>query len=350
MSFPPGPSGPSGQQPFPPGPRRSPSGPRHRIRLVVFAAIALLVFVAIGLVIETALGPKPKQNLTPPTPIPVPTGSGVRAPGHSAHPGAAAALTGPIQIIQGSQLVNGVYLGFPHTTQGAVSAAEEFMTQIGSTLDPDRASAVLRLTADPSYPSGPQDFAARHDQRTQGPGPARPPASCHRVPPPSSTRSSTRSGTSPPDQVTVLLLADDVLTLPGQGTQTRVGVYPLRMHWTEDDWKILQPAKGATYSDLSAVPVLHRRWAVPSPLMSDCKYSSATRSTGSIGRGLSRGQSNRAVRPASMTTARAASPTNQRRRDDRVCDSPEGTKTEADGVPAGDEGACGSGVSSRSAG
>ena len=161
MSFPPGPSGPSGQGPFRPGPRRSPSGPRHRIRIVVFAAIALLVLVAIGLVIETALGPKPKPNLNPPTPVPVPTGSGTRTPGHSApSPGTSPALTGPIQITQGSQLVNGVYLGFPHTTQGAVSAAEEFMSQVGSTLDPDRASAILRLTADPSYTSGPQDFAA----------------------------------------------------------------------------------------------------------------------------------------------------------------------------------------------
>jgi hypothetical protein len=40
-----------------------------------------------------------------------------RAP--RAAPAPTPALTGPIQIIQGSQLVNGVYLGFPHTTQGA---------------------------------------------------------------------------------------------------------------------------------------------------------------------------------------------------------------------------------------
>ena len=257
MSFPPGPSGPSGQQPFPPGPRRSPSGPRHRIRLVVIAAIALLVAVAIGLVIETALGPKPKPNLNPPTPVPVPTGSGTRTPGYSApRPGqsaSAAALTGPIQIIQGSQLVNGVYLGFPHTTQGAVSAAEEFMSQIGSTLDPDRASAVLRLTGDPSYPSGPQDFAAGtiSERKDLGlPATGQLPTSASAVLDP--VEYQVRDVTA--NQVTVLLLADDVLTLPAQGTQTRVGVYPLRMHWTEDDWKILQPAKGANYSDLSAVP------------------------------------------------------------------------------------------------
>ena len=79
--------------------------------------------------------------------------------------------------------------------------------------------------------------------------------------------------------------------------------------------------------------------------MSDCKYSSATRSTGSIGRGFSRGQSTRAAKPASTTTASPASPTNQRRRDDRACDSLEATKTEADGVLASADGACGWGVS-----
>jgi hypothetical protein len=119
---------------FPPDPRRAPAGPRRlpadrrrRIRLVVFAALAVLVFVAIGLVVQTALGPKAKENLTPPAPIPVPAGS---AGPNEATPASTPALTGPIQIIQGSQLVNGVYLGFPHTTQGAVSAADEFMTQI----------------------------------------------------------------------------------------------------------------------------------------------------------------------------------------------------------------------------
>jgi len=83
---------------------------------VVFAALAVLVFVAIGLVVQTALGPKAKENLTPPAPIPVPVGSAAPT---EATPAPAPALTGPIQIIQGSQLVNGVYLGFPHTTQGA---------------------------------------------------------------------------------------------------------------------------------------------------------------------------------------------------------------------------------------
>ena len=235
---------------FPPDPRRLPADRRRRIRLVVFAALAVLVFVAIGLVVQTALGPKAKENLTPPAPIPVPAGSAAPA---GATPAPTPALTGPIQIIQGSQLVNGVYLGFPHTTQGAVSAADEFMTQIGSTLDPDRASAVLQLTADPSYPSGPQDFAQGtiSERKQLGlPATGQLPSGASVVLDP--VEYQVRDVTA--DQVTVLLLADDVLTLPGQGTQTRVGVYPLRMHWAEDDWKILQPDTHTSYSQLSAVP------------------------------------------------------------------------------------------------
>ena len=250
MSFPPGPLGPPGPPRVPAGPRRLSGDPRHRRRLVILAALAVLAFVAIGLVIETALGPKPKENLTPPAPVPVPAGSATQTP---ASPAPSAALTGPIQIIQGSQLVNGVYLGFPHTTQGAVSAAEEFMAQIGSTFDPDRASAVLRLTADPSYPSGPQDFAeGTISERGQLglPGIGQLPSGASVVLDP--VEYQVRDVT--PDQVTVLLLADDVLTLPSQGTQTRVGVYPLRMHWAEDDWKILRPGTRTSYVHLSAVP------------------------------------------------------------------------------------------------
>lgn len=250
MTFPAGPPGSPGRPSSPAGPRRRPPVPRHRIRLIIFAALALLLLLAIGLVIETALGPKPKPNLTPPTPVPVPTGS---SPGTSATPAPPAGLTGPIQIIQGSQLVNGVYLGFPHTTQGAVSAAEEFMSQIGSTLDPDRAAAVLRLVADPSYPKGPEDFAdgTTSERRDLGlPVTGRVPQAASVILDP--VEYQVRAVT--PGQVTVLLLASDIITLPTQGTQSRVGVYPLRMHWTEDDWKILTPDPKANYAKLSAVP------------------------------------------------------------------------------------------------
>jgi hypothetical protein len=156
-------------------------------------------------------------------------------------------------VIQGRELINGVYLGYPASTQGAVSAAAEFMTQIGSTLDPDRAAAILRLVADPSYSSGPQDFAQgtaseRSDLGLPISGPA--PAGASVVLEPAEYQARAITGR----QATVLLLADDVITLPEQGTQTRIGVYPLRMHWAEGDWKILQPDNATSYSPLSAEP------------------------------------------------------------------------------------------------
>ena len=226
------------------------SRPRHPVRIAVAAAIGLLLLIAIGLVIETALGPKQKPNLSPPTPVPLPGGSSSSPlPTPSPDP----ALAGPLPVILGRELVNGVDLGYPHSTQGAVSAAAEFMTQIGSTLDPNRASAILRLIADPSYPSGPQDFAdgTISERRDLGlPASGEVPAGASVVLEPAEYQAWQNSAS----QVTVLLLADDVITLPGQGTQTRIGVYPLRMHWAEDDWKILRPDPAASYSFLSAEP------------------------------------------------------------------------------------------------
>jgi hypothetical protein len=56
-----------------------------------------------------------------------------------------------------------------------------------------------------------------------------------------------------PDSATVLLLSDYVITVPAQGTQTRIAVYPLRLHWAQDDWKILAPGS-TSYPGLAAEP------------------------------------------------------------------------------------------------
>jgi hypothetical protein len=223
---------------------------RHWARIAIASAIGLLLVTAIGLVIEVATGPHPPGSTVPPAPQNLFSGYGT-----TPSPSASAtepSLAGPVQVIQGSQLVNGVYLGYPHTTQGAVSAADEFATQLGSTLDPDRVAAVMRMTADPSYPQGPQEFAQgtiseRQNLDLPASGPVPDGASVVLDPVEYQARDVT------PDQVTVLLLSDFVITMPDQGTQTRVGVYPLRMHWADSDWKILAP-DNAGYSKLAAEP------------------------------------------------------------------------------------------------
>lgn len=223
----------------------------HWIRTGIAAAAGLLLMTAIGLVVEVGTGPHPAPEYTPPTVPDLFGGSGAPPPSPAAS-ATEPALSGPLQLIQGRDLVNGVYLGYPHSTQGAVSAAAQFATQLGSTLDPDRVAAVMRMTADPSYPQGPQDFAqgmtsTRQDLRLPASGPV--PAGVSMVLEP--VEYQVRGIT--PDQVTVLLLSDVIITMPAQGTQTRIAVYPLRMHWAQGDWKILAPGN-ASFIKLAAEP------------------------------------------------------------------------------------------------
>lgn len=206
----------------------------------------------IGLVIEQAVNPGPASTFGEPPPRTPSASSSPSPAGASASPAGAPALTGPLRLVQGSQQVNGVELGFPHSTAGAVSAADEFLTAVGSTLDPDRAAAVMRMAADPSYTDGPQQAAqgAVSDRKALGlptGGPVTPGASFQIEPVEYQVRDVT------PDRVTVLLLCDGVSTLPGRGTQTRIGVFPVPVHWAQDDWKALPPPS-ADYENLAAEP------------------------------------------------------------------------------------------------
>ena len=226
--------------------------------LVWFAATAALLVG--GLVIEQAVDPgwpAPRNAPTPremPISVPTPPWGATSSPASSAAaiPAGEAPLTGPVQIVQGKQQINGVALGFPHSTVGAVSAAYADATEVLSTLDPDRAAAVMRMVADPSYANGPQDAAEgtvndRKGLGLQPSGPVPPGASFEIEPAEYQVRGVT------PDRVTVLLLCDFIVTMPGQGTQTRVGVFPTPVHWAQDDWKVL-PQTSADYENLSAEP------------------------------------------------------------------------------------------------
>ena len=136
---------------------------RRWLRWAMVYVGGVLALAVIGLVIEAAVRPRQPQPCRPGRPgFP-----GVRRrafgnaePGAEAPSRAAASpLSGPLQVVQGRELINGVYLGFPHSTAGAVSAADYVVSEVFSTLDPDRAAAVMRLTAAPSYPDAPQQAA-----------------------------------------------------------------------------------------------------------------------------------------------------------------------------------------------
>ncbi len=217
------------------------------------AVVALLAAVAVGVAVESQLGPRAPKTYAPPAAIPLPGATASATPTESASPSTSPVLSGALQLVEGTELVSGVRLGYLHSTVGAVSAGVEYMRQIGSTLDPDRAAAVGRLVADSSWSDAPQQLA-------QGPTATRKelglPATVQ-LPTNASVVLSpveyqVRSATA--DDAKVLLLATYTTSSPGQGISTRMGVYPLDMHWSAGDWHILAPTDTTDYSNLMAQP------------------------------------------------------------------------------------------------
>lgn len=222
-----------------------------------FGTLAVMV---VGLVVEQLLAPPPPNPLTqiPTAPADTPSAPAAKAPAAKApatkaRPSPTApALTGPLQVIQGKQQVNGVELGFPHSTAGAVSAADADLTEVFSTLDPDRSAAVMRMVADPSYPNAPQQVAQGPVNLRKGlglptTGPVPAGASVQAEPVEYQVRDVAA------DTVTVLLLCEFTTTTPDQGTATRTGVFDEPVHWYAGDWKVLPPP-ATNYGNLSAEP------------------------------------------------------------------------------------------------
>lgn len=224
----------------------------------VYCAV-VLGLMALGLVIEAAVSPGPEQPLPALGTVSVPPlpGAGEASPAVTATPGTRPstgppALAGPVTVAAGRETVNGVELGFPHSTVGAVSAAADAAGEVFSTLDPDRAAAVMRLTADPSYTSAPQQAAqgAASDRQSLGiPAGGPVPAGYSLVIQPAEYQ--VRNVTA--DSALVLLLCDATTTRPGTGTQTRTAVFPFGMAWAAGDWKVASVGNGS-YLNLAAEP------------------------------------------------------------------------------------------------
>jgi hypothetical protein len=170
---------------------------------------------------------------------------------HGAVPAPVASL-GPIRLVQGALLVNGLYTEFPHSTVGAISAADEYITALGSTLDPDRAATVARLAADPSYANAQNDAATgTQNTRTALGLPA-----TGVVPQGYSVEVDAvayQLKSENADNAEVLLLSYFTEATPSQGTVAHTAVFPMVMHWAAGDWKFL-PMDSTDYSSLAAQP------------------------------------------------------------------------------------------------
>lgn len=165
---------------------------------------------------------------------------------------AQAASLGPIRLVQGALLVNGLYTEFPHSTVGAISAADEYITALGSTLDPDRSATVARLAADPSY-TGAQNDAATGTQNTRTslglPATGAVPQGYSVEVDAVAYQLKSESA----DNAEVLLLAYFTEATPSQGTVAHTAVFPMVVHWAAGDWKFL-PMDTTDYSSLAAQP------------------------------------------------------------------------------------------------
>src|SRR4051812_44257779 len=104
--------------------------------------------------------------------------------GHSAipspNPPPVTVPSGALSLIPGARVADGIKVGFPHTTVGAVSAASEYLDAAASTLDPDYAASVMRVAGDPSNTSLPANLAAsigklRSSLQLRSDGPLNPP-------------------------------------------------------------------------------------------------------------------------------------------------------------------------------
>jgi hypothetical protein len=227
--------------------------PRRRwLRWFLVWAGGTLAVAVIGLVIEAAVSPGTGQPHNPGSGFlvsPATSTSSGSVPGTA---GGSPALSCLLQVVQGRELVNGVYLGFTHSTAGAVSAADYVVGEVFSTLDPDRAAAVMRLTAAPSYASAPQQAAQgatddREDLGLAASGPV-PAGYSLLVQPEEYQTRKVRAGS-----VTVLLLCDFTTTQPGTGTQTQIAVFPVGMVWAQADWEVASFDAGGNAS-LAAEP------------------------------------------------------------------------------------------------
>ena len=147
-----------------------------------------------------------------------------------------------LQLVTGSHLVNGIYTDYPRSPAGAVSLAVEVVTQLGSTLQPDRAATIARLTASPTYAAAAQDAAAGTITARRavglGPGAPVPPGTAvATVPVMYQLRDVSRS------QLTVLLLFEYTQIMQA-GIADHPGVTAVRLGWTSAGWRLLPPVAG----------------------------------------------------------------------------------------------------------
>jgi hypothetical protein len=158
-----------------------------------------------------------------------------------------------VNVLHGDREVDGVALGYPHTALGAISAAAEYVGDLTSTLDPNYAAAIGRITEDPASTEPPDAFATstmhtRADLELPTSGALAPGVAFLTIPQMYQLRDVS------PNRVLVLLLTTNTFTNGAGGMASTTGVYPTHMHWTGTDWHLADIGGSVDYSGLNATP------------------------------------------------------------------------------------------------
>jgi hypothetical protein len=228
--------------------------PRRHTRTILILAVAVTVLLVSATALVSTLGAHTRASAAPllslPAPAPTVTATGSAAP-LATDPGP---QTPVLELVRGRTQITGVYVGYPHTQAGAVSAGIEYITNLAS-LDPDREAAVGRLVADSTWALAGQQFAAGAIKTRRGiglSGTADVPAGASIEVTPVSYQLRDVSA----DRVNVLLLSYLVTTTPQAGTLSRTILENLPMHWDGLDWKLLKSTDAADtqYRALLATP------------------------------------------------------------------------------------------------
>jgi hypothetical protein len=228
--------------------------PRVRRTRAVVAVGAVALLLAVAVLVSRHTDHRPPSGAHPAGAAPA-AGSSVEAPqsAPTSTPDTASPPSPTVKLVAGARQVNRVAVGYPHTIDGAVSAANEYAIQLGSTLDSGRAVAIGQAINDPasgdslaSFAQGPMNSRRKLSLPVSGATPLG--ASISLGPVSYQLRPADR------DHVTVLLLGYLTTITASQGMTNLVGVFPCPLIWSGGDWKLTKLAADADYSRLRLAP------------------------------------------------------------------------------------------------
>lgn len=212
---------------------------RHLLRRLLLAAAVLALVVAASVTLTLLVYDEDPEGATGPQPgaTAVPTTTPQKAPADAGIWRLRPVSAGPLILPQPASSEQQIPTGFPHTTEGAISAAARYaQTALG--LDPDTARVLGGVAGAPSYLEAARDFAqaAASARQSLGLRPGEPTAGAYLT----FGAQAYRVSDAMPDRVRLAVLGRVEAAGPvtqGQGRSSYVAT-SYTLVWAEGDWRI----------------------------------------------------------------------------------------------------------------